>query len=153
MLVETFRSGVFWKLSYFPFPKRICYLTQLVILYSIYRHRNCFNRPQRSCSKVMFLHLSVILFTRGLGRHPPSQTIPWADTPLDNYPSLADIPLCSACWDGVNQGAVGILLECNLVFYFAQSLSALKFIVIGYCQFFRLVKVASPRCNAFQNDT
>ena len=29
-------------------------------------------RPQRSCGKVMFLHLSVILFTGGRsGRHPP----------------------------------------------------------------------------------
>ena len=26
-----------------------------------------FYRPQRSCGKVMFLHLSVILFTRGGG--------------------------------------------------------------------------------------
>ena len=45
-------------------------------------------RPQRSCGKVMFLHLSVILFTGGgclhlvrgtcpLGRHPPGQdTLP-----------------------------------------------------------------------------
>ena len=35
-----------------------------------------FHRPQRSCSKVMFLHLSVILSTGGkppLGRHPPAQ--------------------------------------------------------------------------------
>ena len=46
-----------------------------------------FYRPQRSCGNVMFLHLSVILFTEGgtspnpprihpLGRHPS-----WADTP------------------------------------------------------------------------
>ena len=38
-----------------------------------------FYRPQRSCGKVMFLQLSVILFTGGsatspLGRHPPRQT-------------------------------------------------------------------------------
>ena len=46
--------------------------------------------PQRSCGKVMFLHLSVILFTGGWvsGRHPlldrhfPS----WADTPLGRHP-------------------------------------------------------------------
>ena len=152
MLMETFRSGVFWKLSYFPFPKRICYLTQLVILYSIYRHRNCFNRPQRSCGKVMFLHLSVILFTKGLGRHPPVRQSP-GQTPPGQIPLLGRHPPVQ-CMLGCGQsGAVRTLLECNLVFYFAQSLSALKFIVIGYCQFFRLVKVASPRCNAFQNDT
>ena len=49
-----------------------------------------FYRPQRSCGKVMFLHLSVILFTGGLPppwadtsicRHPSGQTPPWADTP------------------------------------------------------------------------
>ena len=42
--------------------------------------------PQRSCGKVMFLHLSVILFTGGwqtpLGRHPPGRH-----------------PLCSAYWE------------------------------------------------------
>ena len=58
-------------------------------------------RPQRSCGRIMFLHLSVILFTRGSqtpppgqtppgktpprqtpppGRHPPGQTPPQADT-------------------------------------------------------------------------
>ena len=49
-------------------------------------------RPQRSCGKVMFLHLSVILFTGGRGcsvhagihtplvRHPPGQT-PWTEHP------------------------------------------------------------------------
>ena len=35
-----------------------------------------------SCGKVMFLHLSVILFTRGMsGQTPPGQTLPWADIP------------------------------------------------------------------------
>ena len=43
-----------------------------------------FYRPQQSCGKVMFLHLSVILFTGGfvcgpLGGHPPpGQTTPSA---------------------------------------------------------------------------
>ena len=56
----------------------------------------------------MFLHLSVILFTRGVsvtpGQTPPAQTPlgqtpllvrhhPWADTPW------VDTPLPSACWD------------------------------------------------------
>ena len=47
---------------------------------------------ERSCGKIMFLHLSVILFT---GVHPPRQTplrhtFPWADTSqADNHPRLA----------------------------------------------------------------
>ena len=49
-------------------------------------------RPERSCGKVMFLHLSVILFTGGcladtpLGRHAPLQadTPCWADTPTQS---------------------------------------------------------------------
>ena len=47
-------------------------------------------RPQRSCGKVMFLHLSVILFTGGssrhrLGRHP-RQTTPHPH-PLGRHPA------------------------------------------------------------------
>ena len=45
-------------------------------------------RPQRSCSKVMFLHMSVILSTGG----PVWQTHPLADTPSPDTP-WADIPL------------------------------------------------------------
>ena len=69
-----------------------------------------FTVRQRSCGKVMFLHLSVILFTGGgvhpPGRHPltdtpPRQTLPspWADTP----PPLDTQPL---------QRTVHILLKC-----------------------------------------
>ena len=90
-------------------------------------------RPPRSCGKVMFLHLSVMLFTgmsathtppladppphldrHPLGRYPsprqapPLGKHPWANTPLGRH------PLCSACWDTVNKRAVRILLECNL---------------------------------------
>ena len=63
----------------------------------------CHYRPQRSCGKVMFLHLSVILFTGGGGvcqipsrRHPPpGQTHPWADTlpgqtPIQQTATAAD---------------------------------------------------------------
>ena len=46
--------------------------------------------PQRSCGKVMFLHLSVILFTGGLpypsGQTPLADTLPGADTPLGRHP-------------------------------------------------------------------
>ena len=84
---------------------------------------------QRSCGKVMFLHLSVILFTGGCllrgvchththpwadnprgqtpspGRHPP-----WEDTPLGRPP-----PPHSACWDTINKRPVRNLLECDPV--------------------------------------
>ena len=35
-------------------------------------------RPQRSCGKVMFLHLSV---SNSVHCHPPGRHTPWADTP------------------------------------------------------------------------
>ena len=62
-----------------------------------------FYRPQRSYGKVMFLHLSVNVFTGGVfspvhagihtpqSRHPPGQTPPWADTPWVDTPR--QIPL------------------------------------------------------------
>ena len=53
----------------------------------------------------MFLHLSVFLSTGDL----------WADTPPRTDTLQADTPLYSACWDMVNNWAVRILLECNLV--------------------------------------
>ena len=57
-------------------------------------------RPQRSCGKVMFLHLflSHSIHSGGASvRHLPGQTIPQADPPgqtpqTDNPPSRADIP-------------------------------------------------------------
>ena len=65
------------------------------ISYKIYY----FYRPRRSCGKVMFLHLSVILFTVGVsGRHPSEQTplekthTPQADTPLDTHPPGTHTP-------------------------------------------------------------
>ena len=46
-----------------------------------------FYRPQRSCGKVMFLYLYVILFTGGYLADTP----PWADTPrADTPPHPAD---------------------------------------------------------------
>ena len=43
-----------------------------------------FYRPQRSSGKVMFLHVSVILFTLGSGRQTPP--------PADKHPRQADTP-------------------------------------------------------------
>ena len=106
---------------------------------SLYHFEECkyFYRPQRSCDKVMFLHLSVILFTGGgclppqpPGKTPPStpgQTLPPGQTPQQTPPAqcmlgyippaqcmLGYIPLPSACWDTVNKRPVRILLECIL---------------------------------------
>ena len=57
---------------------------------------------QQSCGKVMFLHLSVILFTGEGLPHPPGRHPPWADTPtpsgqtppppLGRHPPQADTP-------------------------------------------------------------
>ena len=67
--------------------------------------------PQRSWGKVMFLHVCVILFTRGsasvhagippLGKADP----PGKETPLP--------PVQCMLGDTVNKRAVCILLECN----------------------------------------
>ena len=101
-----------------------------------------FYRPQRSCGKVMFLHLSVILFTGGwvsgrhppprqtlplLGRHPPRQTPPpRADTnppgrhlPLGGHPSPSRRPL---------QRTVRILLECTIASFNVFSSLLFKYI-------------------------
>ena len=66
--------------------------------------------PQRSCGKVMFLHLSVILFTGGegvSGRHPPGRQ-PLFRHPMGRHPGrhTPRWPL---------QQTVRILLECILV--------------------------------------
>ena len=59
----------------------------------------------------MFLHLSVILFTRGgVWQTPPRQTPPWADTPLGRH-LLGRHP--TQRWP--LQETVRILLECILV--------------------------------------
>ena len=94
-------------------------------------------RPQQSCGKVMFLHLSVILSTGGacMPPHracPPAMhaslpcTPPATHAPCHAHP-LAMHPPCNACpsathapdlgilRDVVNEQAVRILLECILV--------------------------------------
>ena len=48
-----------------------------------------FYSPQCSCGKVMFLHVSVILSTRGVSaRHPLGQTPPGQTLPLGRHPLL-----------------------------------------------------------------
>ena len=77
------------------------------LVFSKWRH---FYRRQRSCGKVMFLHLSVILFTEGglpdrdpyrqnrpwtetpPGQRPPGQRSPWPELPLNRDPSWTETP-------------------------------------------------------------
>ena len=71
---------------------------------------SCFCRLQMQFVKVMFLHLSVILFTGVVsgsvhaGIHCPRQTPLWADTHPGHTPPRQCMlgytsPLLSACWD------------------------------------------------------
>ena len=64
--------------------------------------------------KVIFLHLSVILFTGGGGGGAGI----WEGTPGRYTPShpRAGTPPSNACWDTVNKRAIRILLECILVY-------------------------------------
>ena len=100
-------------------------------------------RPQRSWGKVIFLYLSVILFTGGVclsacwdtppdqagtpwdqaGNPPPQTRCPWdqaspgtRQAPPDQTPrGPGTPPEQSILRDTVNERAVCILLECNLV--------------------------------------
>ena len=67
------------KKLYLPFPLVLVGHEEFTVI--------CY-RPQCSCGKVMFLHVSVILSTGGCGSqtHPPGQTPPQADNPLNNHP-------------------------------------------------------------------
>ena len=106
-------------------------------------------------AKVIFLHLSVILFTGGslpqcklgspLGadtppwsRHPPREdTHPWEQTPLEQTPPWeqtppppgADSPLASKLRHTVNERPVRILLECILVCIYKQTMKNW----VGHC--------------------
>ena len=80
-------------------------------------------RPQTKFAKVMFLHLSVILFTGGVsasvhaGIHPPEQTPTphWEQTPPSKHtPPWEQTPPCML-GDTGNKRAVRILVECVLV--------------------------------------
>ena len=82
---------------------------------------SCYH-PQCSCGKVMFLHLSVILFTRrGVCQTPaPGQTSPW-QTPVRQTPPGQTPPRQTQPWADTPKRrlllrAVRILLECILVF-------------------------------------
>ena len=125
------------KLKRFPYDTQTCgfrfgswtYNTKKVIhigpKFKILQGDNY--HPQRSCGKVMFLHLSVILSTRG-DMHdmhapwacmPPSTQTPQACMP-PSLPTSQGMHVPWACMplpqqilrDVVNERAVRILLEC-----------------------------------------
>ena len=98
-----------------------------------------FYRPQRSCGKVMFLHLYVshsIYRGRGypLGRHPQADT-PRQISPGSN-PTWADPPPLSSRW--VLQQTVRILLECIFVYICVYRTSHLC-VVLHFLIFLRIV--------------
>ena len=76
-----------------------------------------FYRPQRSWGKVMFLHVSVILFTRGGSASVRAGIPPWQGRPppLARRPPRQGRPPPAQCilGDTVNERAVCILLERN----------------------------------------
>ena len=85
---------------------------------SVFINATCY-RPQHSCGKVMFLHVSVILFTGvcvcGRQIHPGRQTPPWqVDTLVGRYPMGRHPPPPPRGTTLLR--AVRILLECILVF-------------------------------------
>ena len=100
-----------------PSAEMLLALCILIIVLSMWYPnsiRFCFYRPQRSCGKEMFLHLSVILFTgQGVwadtasGRQPPRQTTP---SPPDIHP-----PWAYTLRRWLLQRTVRILPECILV--------------------------------------
>ena len=111
-------------------------------------------RPQRSCGKVMFSQVSVILFTGGLcvcGKHPPrqtppGQTFPVADIPLGRQPTGQTLSgqtppaqcmlghthlLPSACWD--TPPAPGSHCSRRYVSYWNAFLFVVKFTSADMC--------------------
>ena len=96
---------------------------------------------KRSCRKVIFLHMSVILFASWVYSSIHHRSlwvdIPLADTPLGQTPPLADTPWANSSLGRhppdrhpppmVNEGAVRILLEYILVWqFFSLSKTAWK---------------------------
>ena len=106
------------QLNSTPPISRLFFLTKVYFAYY---------RPQRSSGKVMFLHVSVILFGRGggvcplhAGIHPLGSDTPRADPPrtrhpLSRAPRTRHPPAQCMLGDTGNKQAVHILLECNLV--------------------------------------
>ena len=94
---------------------------------AIYFIYSFYYRPQRSWGKVIFSQARVILFTGGLPQCMLGyQTLP-DQTPLDQAqpppdqapPGSRHPPMQCMLEDTVNERAVRILLECNLVFIYS----------------------------------
>ena len=92
---------------------------------------SCFYHLQRSWGKVMFLHVSVILFTGGgvsasvhVGIHTP---------PRNRPPPGADPPEQCMLGDTGNKRAVRILLQCILVFFSIFSSARYLYLPVYIC--------------------
>ena len=106
------------QLNSTPPISRVFFLTKVYFAYY---------RPQRSWGKVMFLHVSVILFTGGggvcplhAGIRPLGSDTPRADPsrtrhPLSRPPRSRHPPSTVHAGRYGQQATVHILLECNLV--------------------------------------
>ena len=83
-------------------------------------------RPQTKFAKVMFLHLSVILFTGGRGVYPSMQWVrpPPRKTPQDNRPP----PRGSASWEiRATSGRYASYWNAYLFIQFLENFSFLAF--------------------------
>ena len=89
---------------------KLSVITSISIMFSFLKLTGNIYRPQQSCGKVIFLHLSVILSTGGsvIPPRPRADTSPGRHLPGQTPPH-------SECWYTVNKRAVRIWLECNLV--------------------------------------
>ena len=66
-----------FSISSAPFRKNSINLLFFSFFQNLENRISYFYRPQRSCGKVMFLHLSVILSTWGSGVHPRDEPPLW----------------------------------------------------------------------------
>ena len=111
------------KLTEYSSPFNVCSSRKFIMQFLLSRgnDQRIFYRPQRSCGKVIFSQVSVILSMGGVSQHALGQTPPWVDTPTPGQtppphrqtplaetpwadtpcPMCAGIhtPLPSACWD------------------------------------------------------
>ena len=114
------------------------------------RYNRTFYRPQRSCGKVMFLHLSVSHSVhRGRGvsvRETPwtethQQRSPQTETPQTETPMDRDPPLYS------NEQAVHILLKCILVNIVVNDLMQIKCTRYSQVTLITELVVSGTRCS------
>ena len=112
LLTHKYKSRILIWLSWFRQPFILWQIQEALCYWAGFNLYDCY-RPQRSCGKVMFLHLSVILSTGWVSAIPSGQTPPWAHPPgthtLGTHSPGKQPPaqcmlgytttLPSACWD------------------------------------------------------